>query len=225
MRWAPQACRTGVMRGYQSRLLRVFVLDDHDIVRRGLLDLLTRSDITVVGDAGSATQAAARIIELQPDVMVLDVQLQDGSGVQVCRDVRSADPSIRALLLTSTGDQEALILSVLAGAAGAVGKLDGTSDIVEAVRRLGAGRELLYHADAERIRDRLRARVSDLDPPLTPEEAETFALVLAGETDQQIATSRRQPLDLVRGEVSRLIARLTTDVAEGGRLGRHRRDS
>jgi len=198
------------MQGYGSRFVRVFVLDDHDIVRRGLLDLLTKGDINVVGDAGSAAQAPQRILELRPNVMVLDVQLPDGSGVQVCRDVRSVDPSISGVLLTSAGDQEALILSVLAGAAGAVVKLAGTSDIVEAVRRVGAGRALLGRADVERVGHQLQARADILDPPLTPQQAETLQLVLAGHTDQQIATERQQPQGQVRDDVAQLIARLTT---------------
>jgi two-component system response regulator DevR len=215
------------MEGYVSRLVRVFVLDDHDIVRRGLLDLLTKRDINVVGDAGSAAQATRRILELRPNVMVLDVQLQDGSGVQVCRDVRSVDPSIRGVLLTSAGDEEALILSVLAGAAGAVVKLATTTDIVEAVRRVGAGTALLEHADKERVGDHLRARAESLDPPLTPRQAETLSLVLAGCTDQQIAAERQLPLTVVRDEVALLIARLTTYSARVDRQGpgRRRRDS
>jgi two-component system response regulator DevR len=215
------------MQGYSSRKVRVFVLDDHDIVRRGLLDLLTKGDITVVGDVGSAAQATPRILELRPDVMVLDVQLQDGSGVQVCRDVRSVDPSISGVLLTSAGDQEALILAVLAGAAGAVVKLAGTLDIVEAVRRVGAGRALLGPADTERVAHHLRARAESLDPPLTPQQAETLAFVLAGHTDQQIAAQQQQPLAPVRDEVTRLIARLTTYAApydDHGQHRRHRRD-
>lgn len=196
------------MQGYVSPLVRVFVLDDHDIVRRGLRDLLTKRDITVVGDTGSAAQATHMILELRPHVMVLDVQLPDGSGVQVCRDVRSVDPSIKGVLLTSAGDEEALMLSVLAGAAGALGKLSGTHDIVEAVRRVRAGRALLDHAETERVADRLRARAENLNPPLTPDQAETLSLVLTGHSDQQIAEERHHPLALVRDEVTLLIARL-----------------
>ena len=188
------------MQGYGSREVRVFVVDDHDIVRRGLRDLLTKSDITVVGDAGSAAHGTRRILDLRPHVMVLDVQLQDGSGVQVCRDVRSVDPSIKGVLLTSSGDEEALVLSVLAGAAGALVKLSATTDIVDAVRRIGAGRPLLAHADAERIGDHVRARAENLDPPLTAREAETLSLVLAGHTDQEIASKRQQELALARDE-------------------------
>lgn len=204
------------MQGYGSREVRVFVLDDHDIVRRGLLDLLDKRDITVVGDSGSAAQATHRILDLQPQVMVLDVQLQDGSGVQVCRDVRSENPSIKGVLLTSAPDEEALMLSVLAGAAGALLKLSATTDIVDAVRRVGAGRTLLERADAERVGDRLRVRAEKLDPPLTAHQTEILDLVLEGQTDQQIASESGQQLPLVREEVSQLIARLTTHAARVG---------
>ena len=203
------------------------ILDDHDIVRRGLRDLLTKPDITVVGDTGSATQATRMILELRPHVMVLDVQLQDGSGVQVCRDVRSVDPSIRGLLLTSAADEEASMLSVLAGAAGALLKLADTHDIVEAVRRVRTGRSLLDHADAARATDRVMARAENLNPPLTPGQAETLTLVLAGHTDQQIAEQHHQPLTSVRDEVVMLIARVTTfsPRADGKTSGRHRRNA
>jgi len=222
----PTTCTTEGMQGYVSPLVRVFVLDDHDIVRRGLLDLLTKRDITVVGDTGSAAQATSRILELRPHVMVLDVQLQDGSGVQVCRDVRSVDPSIKGVLLTSAGDEEALMLSVLAGAAGALGKLSGTHDIVEAVRRVRAGRALLDHADTERVAHHLRARAENLNPPLTPRQAETLSLVIAGQTDQQIADLLHQPLASVRDEVALLIERLTRYAPPADRKGsgRHRRN-
>ena len=190
--------------------MRVFVVDDHDIVRRGLLDLLTKGDINVVGDAGSAPEATRRILELRPDVMVLDVQLQTGSGVQVCRDVRAHDPSIQGLLLTSAPDQEAAVLAVLAGAAGAMVKLAGTVDIVEAVRRVGSGKPVQDRAHWERARNLVHARAERLDPPLTSRQAGTLALVLAGQTDQQIAEERHESLAPVRDEVAQLVASLTT---------------
>lgn len=213
------------MQGYGSRALRVFVLDDHDIVRRGLLDLLTKRDITVVGDTGSAAQATSRILRLRPDVMVLDVQLQDGSGVQVCRDVRAQDPSIQGLLLTAAADEEAVKLSILAGAAGAVVKLATTSNVVDAVRRLGAGKPLLEPAVTGQARNQLRTRAAHLDPPLTPLQAEMLRFVLAGHTDQQIAAERQQSPALIRAEVAQLIGVLTTQRAPKAQPpGRHRRD-
>ena len=129
------------MSDYVSRYVRVFLLDDHDIVRQGLRDLLSAAtDIHVVGDSASARHAPQAILELQADVMVLDLQLQDGTGIEVCRAVRSVNPSVNGLLLTSSGDDEALVSAILAGAAGYVVKLTRTGDIVAAIRRVATGK-------------------------------------------------------------------------------------
>ncbi len=107
------------MQGYVPRYHRVYLVDDHDIVRRGLHDLLTRArDLEVVGDSGSAREAVGEILRLEADVMLLDLQLPDGSGIEVCRAVRSVNPSVSGLLLTAAGDEVALAAAVLAGAAG-----------------------------------------------------------------------------------------------------------
>ena len=132
--------------------LRLYLLDDHDIVRQGLRDLLSgHRDLYIVGDSGSARRAVEAIPRLKPDVVVLDLQLQDGSGVSVCRAVRAAEPSIQVLLLTSAGDDEALVAAVLAGAAGYVIKLVRTNVIVDAVRRVGDGRSLLDAAAVDQV--------------------------------------------------------------------------
>jgi two-component system response regulator DevR len=128
------------MQGYTMKSIRVFVVDDHDIVRRGLIDLLSvKRDITVVGESSSAGSAVQRILDLKPDVMVLDRQLQDGTGIQVCRKVRSVDPSIHGLLLTSASDDEALLATLLAGASGYGTKLVNTASILDGIRRIGVG--------------------------------------------------------------------------------------
>ena len=117
--------------------IRVFLLDDHEIVRRGLRELLEREDdIEVVGESGEAEQARRRIPALRPDVAILDARLPDGSGIDVCRDVRSIDPTIKALILTSYDDDEALFAAIMAGAAGYVLKQVRSSELVEGVRRL-----------------------------------------------------------------------------------------
>ena len=134
----------GPMVTYVPKYLRVYLLDDHDIVRQGLRDLLVPAiDIYVVGDSGSAREATRVIPGLGIDVMVLDLRLQDGTGIDVCRAARAADPSVRGLLLTSSGDDEALTAAILAGAAGYVVKLTRSSDITEAIRRVGAGKSLI----------------------------------------------------------------------------------
>src|SRR6478735_4982813 len=116
--------------------VRVYLLDDHEVVREGLRALLeSHDDIEVVGESGSAVEAAARIPALRPDVAVLDGRLPDGSGIDVCRDVRSIDPAIKALILTSYDDDEALFAAILAGAAGYVLKQIAGTDLIDGVRR------------------------------------------------------------------------------------------
>src|SRR5262249_58708363 len=125
-------------------MIRVYLLDDHEVVRHGLRDLLERDgDMEIVGESGSAVDAEHRIPALRPDVAVLDARLPDGSGVDVCRDVRSVDPSIQALILTSYEDDEALFAAIMAGAAGYVLKQIRGNDLVDAIRRVAAGQALL----------------------------------------------------------------------------------
>ena len=124
--------------------LAVFLLDDHEVVRTGLRALLEAGDdITVVGEAGTVADALSRIPAAKPDVAILDVRLPDGSGVEVCREVRSADPDIVCVMLTSYADDEALIASIMAGAAGYVLKQIGSFDLLDTIRRAGAGESLL----------------------------------------------------------------------------------
>src|ERR671927_1127441 len=138
-------------------MIRVFLLDDHEVVRRGLADLLQAGgDIEVVGESGSAQEAARRIPALRPDVAVLDARLPDGNGIDVCRDVRAIDSSIKGLILTSYEDDEALFAAIMAGAAGYVLKQIRGTDLVDAVRRVAAGQSLLDPAVTQRVLTRLR---------------------------------------------------------------------
>src|SRR3954447_10949930 len=137
--------------------IRVFLLDDHEMVRRGLRDLFdSESDIEVVGESGSARDAEARIPALRPDVAILDGGLADGSGVEVCRAIRSVAPSIRAIILTSYGDDEALFAAIMAGAAGYVLKQVIGHDLLDVVRSVSQGQSLLDPAVTQRVLDRLR---------------------------------------------------------------------
>src|SRR5712691_7771487 len=146
--------------------ISVFLLDDHEIVRRGVRELLeAESDITVVGEAGTAASALARIPALRPDVAVLDVRLPDGDGVSVCRDVRSAlDPPPACLMLTSYSDDEALFEAIMAGAAGYLLKQVTGTDLVAAVRRLAAGESLLDPRLTAKVLERLRNGPEREDP-------------------------------------------------------------
>ena len=137
--------------------IRVFLLDDHEIVRRGIKELLEgEPDIEVVGESGLAEEAARRIPALRPDVAILDARLPDGSGIDVCREVRSRDPHIKALILTSYDDDEALFAAIMAGASGYTLKQVKGNDLVDAVRRVAAGQSMLDPSVTAQVLDRVR---------------------------------------------------------------------
>ena len=139
-------------------MIRVFLLDDHEIVRRGLRELLeAEDDIQIVGEAGTAEEALSRIPPTKPDVAVLDVRLPDGNGVEVCREVRSRHPEIRCLMLTSYSDDDALFQAIIAGAAGYLLKEVRGNDLVQAVRQVARGQSLLDPSVTARVLERLRS--------------------------------------------------------------------
>lgn len=197
--------------GYKQLVIRVYLLDDHEVVRRGLRDLLEREgDIEVVGESASAEEAARRIPALRPHVAVLDARLPDGSGIDVCRDVRSVDPSIRALILTSYEDDEALFAAIMAGASGYVLKQVRGNDLVEAVRTVAAGQSLLDPAITQRVLDRIRRGP---DQPaelaaLTEQERRILELIAEGLTNRQIAGRMFLAEKTVKNYVSSLLSKL-----------------
>ncbi|WP_324287716.1 response regulator [Microcella daejeonensis] len=144
-----------------SESIRVFLLDDHEIVRRGLADLLAEEPgIVVVGEAGEVAGSAAAIVATGTTVAVLDGRLPDGSGIDVCRDVKSAAPSIGCVILTSYDDDEAVLAAVLAGADGYLLKEVRATRLVEGIRRVAAGESLLEPAVVERVMSRMRGEPS-----------------------------------------------------------------
>jgi two-component system, NarL family, response regulator DevR len=191
--------------------LAVFLLDDHEVVRTGLRALLEASDdIRVVGEAGTVAEALARIPPTRPDVAILDVRLPDGSGVEVCREVRSSDPNIACVMLTSYADDEALIASIMAGAAGYVLKQVGSLDLLDTIRRAGAGESLLDPGLTERVLERLREG-PQVDPrlaSLTPQERRILDLIAEGKTNRQIADTMFLAEKTVKNYVSNLLAKL-----------------
>ena len=218
------------MQGYVPKYVRVFLLDDHDLVRKGLRDLLApATDIHVVGDSGSADYARRAILALETDIMVLDLHLQDGTGVSVCREVRSVDPSIRGLLLTASGDDEALTAAILAGAAGYLVKLARNSDIIGAIRRLAMGKSLIDPATAAQLTGRMLADIDELRPPLTDYEREILTLVVRGHTIRPIAERMTVPLEPLAADVMALVERVIRPLSPEGLEppsvppGRHRR--
>jgi two-component system, NarL family, response regulator DevR len=189
----------------------VFLLDDHEVVRTGLRALLDASDdIEVVGEAGTVAEALARIPATKPDVAILDVRLPDGSGVEVCREVRSTSPEIACIMLTSYADDEALIASIMAGAAGYVLKQVGSVDLIDTIRRAGAGQSLLDPALTERVLARLREGPHS-DPrldSLTPQERRILDLIAEGNTNRQIAETMFLAEKTVKNYVSNLLSKL-----------------
>lgn len=195
------------VQGFGRTTIRVYLLDDHDIVRRGLRDLLAaKHDITVVGDSGDSRDAVERIVRAEPDVLVADLRLQEGSGARVCRDVRALAPAVRSLLLTSAGEDEALAACVLCGALGYQTKLANSTEILENVRRVGAGRALVDPFALERARERLLHQNGH-----DPQEQEVLTRVLDGLTDDQIAADLGEDPDRVRAVVDSIIVRATAE--------------
>jgi len=191
--------------------IRVFLLDDHEVVRHGLRGLLEATgDITVVGESGSAAEATARIPALRPDVAILDGRLPDGSGVDVCRDVRSVDPSIQALILTSYDDDEALFAAIMAGAAGYVLKQIAGNELINSVRQVAAGRSLIDPALTARVLERVRHGPPEPEElaALTEREREILALIAEGLTNRQIGERLFLAEKTVKNYVSALLAKL-----------------
>src|SRR6266851_731392 len=171
-----------------GKRISAFLLDDHEIVRRGLRDLLAAEpDIDVIGEAGTAESALRRLPALRPDVAVLDVRLPDGDGVSVCREIRSTLPGTVFLMLTSYGDDQAVLGAIMAGAAGYVLKQTCGSDLVSAVRTVAAGGSMLDAHTTERVMEQLRERVASVDPlsALTEQEKRVLELIGEGLTNRQ----------------------------------------
>ncbi len=191
--------------------IRVFLMDDHELVRRGLVDLLkSEPNITVVGEAGTAAEALRRIPSTHPDVALLDGRLPDGSGIDVCREIRSSNPEIRCVILTSFDDDEALFSAIMAGASGYLLKEVGGSSLVAGIRQVAEGRSLIDPAVTQKLLDRLRnpiREVSKLDA-LTPREREILDLITDGYTNRQIGDKLFLAEKTVKNYVSILLTKL-----------------
>jgi DNA-binding NarL/FixJ family response regulator len=190
----------------------VFLLDDHEMVRRGLKDLFeSQDDVEVVGESGSAKEAEARIPALRPDVALLDGRLPDGSGVEVCRTIRSVDPSIKAIILTSYDDDEALFASIMAGASGYILKQIIGMDLVDVVRKVAAGQSLLDASVTQRVLERIRsggsAQPTELQS-LTPQERRILELITEGMTNRQIGVELFLAEKTVKNYVTSILGKL-----------------
>ncbi len=189
----------------------VFLLDDHEVVRRGVAELLgSEGDIDIVGEAGTAAEALARIPATRPDVAVLDVRLPDGNGVEVCREIRSRMPSVHCLMLTSYGDDDALFEAIMAGASGYVLKQIRGNELISAVRRVAAGASLLDPAVTGRVLQRLRSPepADERLAALTVQERRILDLIALGYTNRQIANEILLAEKTVKNYVSNLLTKL-----------------
>lgn len=191
--------------------IRVYLLDDHEMIRTGIRTLLeAEDDIVVVGESESAQEAARRIPALRPDVAILDGRLPDGSGIDVCRDVRSQDPSIKALILTSYDDDDALFSAIMAGAAGYVLKQVRGNDLVDMVRRVASGQSMLDPSVTAQVLERIRSgpKVNKELQSLTEQEQRILELIGEGMTNRQIARETHLAEKTVKNYVSSMLAKL-----------------
>ena len=196
----------------QSGRIRVFLVDDHEVVRRGVHELLSlEDDLEIVGEAGTAAEALVRIPATRPDVAVLDVRLPDGSGVEVCREVRSQQPDVKCLMLTSFSDDEALFDAIMAGASGYVLKAIRGTDLVSAVRDVAAGKSLLDPVATGRVLARLRdggGKEDERLSGLTRQERNILDLIGEGMTNRQIGNELHLAEKTVKNYVSSMLAKL-----------------
>jgi two-component system response regulator DevR len=189
-------------------MTRVFLLDDHELVRRGISDVIEREDdLTVVGEAGTVRDAVARVDAIRPDVAVLDVRLPDGSGVDACRAIRSAHPDLPCIMLTAFDDEGALEAAVLAGAQGWLLKDIRGAGLVDAIRRVAAGADLMDRDVVRRTRERLMAVAAEPvdDVRLTLREGQVLALITEGLTNRQIGERLGLAEKTVKNYVSGLL--------------------
>ncbi len=177
-----------------ARKITVLLVDDHEVVRVGLRSLLSRErGIEVVGEAGTAAEAVAQAARLRPDVIVMDVRLPDRSGVEACREIRSADPAVQIIMLTSYADEEAVLNSIMAGAAGYLLKQIRGQELVRAIESVAAGQSLLDPAVTQKVLEKVK-RLASGGPPdemtqLSAQERKVLALVAEGKTNKEIAAA------------------------------------
>lgn len=192
-------------------MVTVFLVDDHELVRRGLIDLLSADpELQVIGEAGSVSHALAQIPALRPDVAVLDVRLPDGNGVELCRDLLARMPDLRCLMLTSFTSEEAMLDAILAGASGYVVKDIKGMELARAIKDVGAGRSLLDNRAAAALMAKLRESAEQSDPlsGLTAQERTLLGLIGEGLTNKQIAARMFLAEKTIKNYVSRLLAKL-----------------
>ncbi len=199
--------------GGLSRPLRLVVVDDHEVVRQGLVSLLDRREgLQVVAEAGSVAESLEMTRKFQPDIVVMDVRLPDGSGIEACREIRSELPNTRVVILTSYPDEEAVLSAIIAGASGYLLKQIRARDLVSALESVGRGESLLDPAVTEKVLDRVRriatGAYTDELAQLTQQEQKILALVAEGKTNKEIAAEVYLSDKTVKNYVSSILSKL-----------------
>ncbi|MCL4443487.1 MAG: response regulator transcription factor [Actinobacteria bacterium] len=191
--------------------ITLFLVDDHEVVRRGLKELIeSDSEIKVVGEAATAQEAVEKIPSIAPDVAVLDVRLPDGSGVEVCREIRAKSPEVYCLMLTSFSDDEALFSSIMAGASGYLLKQVKGRELISAIKRVANGESLLDPALIRKVMDKIRSD-TDIDERiarLTPQERAILKLIAEGKSNRQIASDMFLSEKTVKNYVSNMLGKM-----------------
>ncbi len=190
--------------------LKILIVDDHDIVRKGLAMLVSRQeDLSVVAEAGTAAEAVAKAREFVPDVVVMDIRLPDGSGIEACREIRDENADIKVLMLTSYSDEEAVMGSIMAGASGYLLKEIRSQEIVDAIRRVGSGQSLLDPAVTAGVLERVRrGKEVDVLAQLTEQEQKILELIAQGQTNREIAGQINLSDKTVKNYVSNILGKL-----------------
>ena len=199
-----------------ARPLRLLVVDDHEVVRQGLVSLLDRREhFQVVAEAGTAAEAVEMARKFEPDLVVMDVRLPDGSGIEACREIRAEFPGTRVVILTSYPDEEAVLSAIIAGASGYLLKQIRSRDLVSALESVGRGESLLDPAVTEKVLDRVRriatGTYTDEMAQLTQQEQKILLLVAEGKTNKEIATEVFLSDKTVKNYVSSILSKLNLE--------------
>jgi two-component system response regulator DevR len=200
----------------EARPLRLLVVDDHEVVRQGLVSLLDRREhFQVVAEAGTAAEAVEMARKFEPDLVVMDVRLPDGSGIEACREIRAEFPATRVVILTSYPDEEAVLSAIIAGASGYLLKQIRSRDLVSALESVGRGESLLDPAVTEKVLDRVRriatGTYTDEMAQLTQQEQKILLLVAEGKTNKEIAQEVFLSDKTVKNYVSSILSKLNLE--------------
>ena len=190
--------------------LRILIVDNHDIARKGLAMLVSRQNgLSVVAEAGTAADALKKVRESVPDVIVMDTLLPDGSGIEVCREIRDENPNVKVLMLTSYGDQTAVVESIMAGASGYIFKKAQSQEISDVIRKADTGQPLLDSTIVANAREYIRNRGENtMIAPLTDQEQKILKLIVDGQTNRQITSAINLNNEAIREYVSNILGKL-----------------